>query len=528
MLHQLTPVQRETHQRLLTEFPFYAKHTLKIKDKMGNIIPFVFNKEQEYIHTQIEQQIKDIGMVRAIILKGRQQGCSTYVGGRFYHKTTTQRGKKAFILSHRADTTNALFKMVKMFHGEAIEAMQPDIDTDNLKGLQFNHNSEYSVGTAKAGSVGRGSTIQYFHGSEVAFWEKSEEIGSGIFQSIADLPGTEVILESTANGYDPIFYQSCQLAMKGDGLYRLIFVPWFWHIHYQSKPNANYEPDEESVWLMKTYGLSIEQVYWRYLKLNSPDFKGNVIKFKQEYPCDPVEAFQVSTGDSLIPASLILAARKKTIPVQDYAPIIYGVDPAKKKDRKVIVVRQGAKVLEMRIIREELDDPSVRIGNEIIKLMKHYPPDRIFIDFAYGEGVISYLKQSGFGQAVLGIYFNESPLNVKYMNKRAEMYGEMVEWFKTDLVDIPDSDEMAMDLAVIPDFIGSSLGKLSLVSKEKIKKDTGGVSPDIADALALTFAYPVKNKIVKTRLSSNTYTFNTRVKVVNSGNLKSLDRKRKA
>ena len=160
--------------------------------------------------------------------------------------------------------------------------------------------------------------------------------------------------------------------------------------------------------------------------------------------------------------------------------------------------------------------------------MKYYKPDRIFIDFAYGEGVISYLKQSGFGQSVLGIYFNESPLNVKYMNKRAEMYGEMLEWFKTDLVDIPDSDEMAMDLAVVPDFIGSSLGKLSLVSKDKIKKDTGGVSPDIADALALTFAYPVKNKTCKSGLQNNSvYTFRTKIKATNSGNLKSLDRKRR-
>jgi hypothetical protein len=46
--------------------------------------------------------------VRVLILKARQQGCSTYVGG-FYHKGTHARGQQVFILTHEQDAADNLF-----------------------------------------------------------------------------------------------------------------------------------------------------------------------------------------------------------------------------------------------------------------------------------------------------------------------------------------------------------------------------------------------------------------------------------
>lgn len=94
------------------DFPTFAAECLKIKTKSGAIVPFKLNKAQLYIHERLESQKAKIGYVRALLLKGRQQGASTYIGGRFYHRTSLNRGINAFILTHEQDATDNLFKMV--------------------------------------------------------------------------------------------------------------------------------------------------------------------------------------------------------------------------------------------------------------------------------------------------------------------------------------------------------------------------------------------------------------------------------
>ena len=81
--------RRKKIELLKSNLPFFAKTALQIRTKEGKITPFVFNRAQLYVHQKLEEQKRQTGMVRALILKGRQQGCSTYVGARFYHKTAT-------------------------------------------------------------------------------------------------------------------------------------------------------------------------------------------------------------------------------------------------------------------------------------------------------------------------------------------------------------------------------------------------------------------------------------------------------
>lgn len=80
----MTPDERALRQRLRDDFVHYAEKCLKLRSKQGWVLPFVMNEAQAYIHHALEQQRRQEGRVRAIILKGRQQGCSTYVQGRFY------------------------------------------------------------------------------------------------------------------------------------------------------------------------------------------------------------------------------------------------------------------------------------------------------------------------------------------------------------------------------------------------------------------------------------------------------------
>ena len=98
-------------KRLRDDFIHYAAKCLKIRTKKGDIATFSLNRAQLHIHQQIEAQLGQTGKVRALVLKGRQQGCSTYVGARYYHRTTHTPGLQTFILTHALDATANLYKM---------------------------------------------------------------------------------------------------------------------------------------------------------------------------------------------------------------------------------------------------------------------------------------------------------------------------------------------------------------------------------------------------------------------------------
>src|SRR5690349_4816542 len=99
----LTTRELEIRRKLRDEYPYYAHKCLYIRSKDGSIEPFHLNKAQLYIHGKLEAQKEATGKVRALILKGRQQGVSTYIGGRYYHRTTHKRGLRCFILTHEQD-----------------------------------------------------------------------------------------------------------------------------------------------------------------------------------------------------------------------------------------------------------------------------------------------------------------------------------------------------------------------------------------------------------------------------------------
>lgn len=157
---------------LKNELAYFSRNVLRIKTKDAKIIPFEFNQSQEYFHRILEEELKTKGRVRVLVVKGLQSGISTYTAARFYHKTSTSRAKNTFILSHEAGTTDKLFKIVKLFNDES--PIAPAVRRSNAKELDFETlKSQYYVGTAGSGDVGRGGTVQLFHGSEVAMWKNT-------------------------------------------------------------------------------------------------------------------------------------------------------------------------------------------------------------------------------------------------------------------------------------------------------------------------------------------------------------------
>ena len=205
----------EARQRLKDDFEFYARNCLHIRTKDAGLLPFELNQAQLYIHKRIQEQIEKTGKARAIILKGRQQGASTYVEGRFIWRTTHNPGVRAFILTHDGESTNALFEMTERYYKNLPSFVKPSLGASNAKELHFDKlDSGYKIGTAGNKAVGRGQTIQYFHGSEVAFWMNASEHTKGIMQAVPDADGTEVIWESTANGVGNFLHEQWKLAEK--------------------------------------------------------------------------------------------------------------------------------------------------------------------------------------------------------------------------------------------------------------------------------------------------------------------------
>src|SRR6266576_608456 len=109
----ITAREKSIRQRLKDDFLHYAPRCLKIRTKAATIVPLVLNDAQMLIHNAIQEQVNRTGRVRAILLKGRQQGGSTYVEGRFYWRVTHSKGMRAFILTHDDGATTNLFEMVE-------------------------------------------------------------------------------------------------------------------------------------------------------------------------------------------------------------------------------------------------------------------------------------------------------------------------------------------------------------------------------------------------------------------------------
>ncbi len=480
----LSEKDKAIRQRLKDDFPHYAEKCLKIRTKEGEILPFVLNKTQQLLHAAAENQLKETGSVRIIIVKGRQQGCSTYIGGRGYHKTTHTKGLRTFILTHEQEATDNLFDMVQRFHQNNHPAMKPSTDASNAKELSFGSlDSGYRVGTAGTKGKGRSSTIQFFHGSEVGYWPHAETHAAGVLQAVPNAPGTEVWLESTGNGIGNYFHQQWQMAESGLSGFIPVFIPWFIQDEYQLPVPEEFTYDDEEHEYAEIYSLIDAQVAWRRAKIM--ELHGDPQLFRQEYPATPQEAFQAGEENIYIPANLIQSARKGK--QEGVGAKVLGVDVARfGDDRSAICYRQGRKVYWVRSYEKQ---DLMALAGLVKRAIDEIEPDATFVDvIGVGAGVLDRLNEMGIPN-VYGAQASEKALDVDaYINRRAEMYGCIKDWLREG-ADIPDEDSLASDLGSVK-FKYDSRGRIQLEKKED-SKARGVRSPDLGDSLALTFFRPV-------------------------------------
>jgi hypothetical protein len=489
-------------EQLLTDLPLYAENQLFIKPKTGPLIPFKFNRAQKYIHEQCEDQKKRTGRVRKVILKGRQQGCSTYVGARFYHSTVSHMAMLTFIFAHDHEASSSLYNMVKTYYEESADKkFRPHLGTSNAKELLFpNLRSGYKVGTAGTKGLGRSKTMQQIHWSEVAYSPNCDDHAAGIMQTVADEDGTEIILESTANGQGDYFHRACMQALSGEGDFELIFVPWYWQDEYKRPVSDSFQlsqpvegqdfiSEQEYYDTFSKDGLTLEHLAWRRKKI-ADDFQGDVERFMREYPFTPEEAFESSGADSYVKPMLIRRARNNA-PLQTTAPLIFGVDPARLGgDQFKVSHRKGRNTSKIETY-PKMD--LVKSANRLAQDIDKYKPAAVNIDAGgLGVGLYDIMVDKGYGKIVNKVDFGgQSNEPEKYKNMTAEMFGKAREYLEDapcsmSMLDEKTATALQSELSARQhDWYNNSI--LVMQSKKDFKKELG-YSPDTADAWLLTFS----------------------------------------
>lgn len=206
-------------------------------------------------------------------------------------------------------------------------------------------------------------------------------------------------------------------------------------------------------------------------------------EFRQEFLCD----FNAAADDALISIDDVRAASARNYTEKDYAfaPVVLGVDVARfGSDATVIFRRQGLVAFPPIVIRKT---DNMIVADRIAREIQEHRPQSVFIDAGQGQGVIDRLRQMG--HSVVEVPFGSTASRYdRYANRRMEMWANMRDWVR-DGGAIPPDPILQADLSA-PTYGFTAKGLQILEAKDKIKERIGR-SPDLADALALTFAVPI-------------------------------------
>lgn len=418
----------KVRQRLRDDYPYYAPKALQIRTKAGKIEPLTLNPAQQLLQDVIDRQLAKTGMVRAIVLKARQLGLSTFISGWLYHKVSQRRGQKAMQIAHKTEATQNLFTMTKRFHDNVPAILKPSTRYSSKRELVFDVlDSSYVLATAGGDGIGRSETLTDLHASELGFWPENSarENWNGVTQCVPDVPGTSIIVESTANGVTGLFYELCMGAMRGENGYELVFIPWFMDASYRAAPPADFERTPDEIILANQHGLDDEQLWWRRLKIakggttaNGADLSG-LDYFRQEYPSTPEEAFLTTGRPVFNPDQIIKLLNEEVLPL--YRMASEGDTFQKHERGELFLYRDLFTPDETGVDKRNDRTVEYAIGADVGGGLRGDPSVAQVIDRRTGEQVAVWRGQilpDAWGETLarLGEFFNFATVNVESNN----------------------------------------------------------------------------------------------------------------
>lgn len=337
---------------LLNEVKKYPEKLIElvfiVVDKDQKTRPFILNDVQRKFINILNKAIEDfnnglITDISILILKGRQQGFTTVVTAYQLARSILNRNFQGFTLADKSDNSESIFQnKAKYPYSQLPDVLQPTEKFNNRKQLLFKKiNSSWAVDTATK-DVGRSRTVNFFHGSECAFWKD----GISPIQAALGEAFTKnciKIYESTANGYND--YQK----MWESGVHINCFFEWWetkeYVLNFESedihKDFINKINTQEGwiykrlKWLKEDKQLSDNQLYWYFKK-----YEGYIDKdlIKQEYPCTPQEAFLLS-GQTVFDTEILLERLRNAPKPIKTGYFIYDYDDTKEPEKKISNIR---------------------------------------------------------------------------------------------------------------------------------------------------------------------------------------------
>ena len=340
----------------------FGRDLLRIVSEESGRLLYLDLTEEQAMMACTAQAIRNLGLpVRVIVDKARQIYAST-----LYNADGYQQEYFAASPHHRVLVTDLDSKTRSLFRAnEYFSALMPD---DWKPAYMHNHSNNSILYpesgallegfTARTKGVGRSNTIHYLHLSECAFYDNWPSINEGLLQTVPDLPGTTIIYESTANGFDQGFHphwvtswEWAQDVVKRwnrehpdrqvSDHYELLFREGYWDgsyfpLFFSWKNMKKYRRDptlEGLTWrsaskvergLAEMHGVTLENLAWRRYKIRS-DYKGSriytddqdaCVSFQQEYPLTWEESF-VTKSRSVFDRRTISIHLARTIKMAD-------------------------------------------------------------------------------------------------------------------------------------------------------------------------------------------------------------------
>jgi hypothetical protein len=492
----------------LRDFDVYREKFLCIRPREGGErIPFILNNAQRVLHAKIEGEKKTFGMVRALIPKARRMGVSTYIGGRFFHQTATQFGRRSQVVAHRTDSATNLHREIKEFCAGLPRPLQPSVGATNARELIFDKlKSLYKVASAEGGDIGRSDDFHALHLSEAAFMDNVEDLSSGLLQTVQDIPGTEEVLESTGNGQSGMFYSMCEEAARqsNKGPWRVHFLPWLVMPEYRMEVPFGWKAPQEFEEYARLHGCDREQLYWLWLKnytlatMNGGQPEKIHRLTRQEYPAVYAECFMADSTLDFFPASMVAAAMTRKPAPSAGALKLLCIDPAGDgQDKPFVCDRQGS-AIGARLWGEITNRDYNVQADWLVQQFDNFSMDAILIDVTggYGKGLKDAVRlrmKSRGPEKVVAVDFSFGALNsIQCGNRRAELHDKLQRWLQGD-VSLPNDKLLQEEASAYKWGTGGchrdEKGRLFMTLKEKIKKELKPVrSPDRLDACAVSMA----------------------------------------
>lgn len=309
-------------------------------DKEFNEVPFFLNDVQRDFQDNIlapmylKQQERELEQIKIKILKGRQQGFTTYITAFQLCLSLTLYGFRGFTMAHDAESTSSIFSdIAKGFYDSLIEEIREEPKRSNARELVLeSNNSAWRIATAGSKRAGRGKKLKMLHNSEKAFWENMRKNAAAISQALTKY--SIEIDETTANGFNE-FKDDWDDIKNGHSKWIGVFYEWYKTAEYRkSFKGVDYTEQQflEAIQkgerykgvdskfmqllkaLMENVGLDIYQLHWYFDK--RLELKELVY---QEYPCTDEQAF-LHSGKPYFDIELIeiLITRQKNVSFKTY------------------------------------------------------------------------------------------------------------------------------------------------------------------------------------------------------------------